>query len=175
MLELILGGARSGKSAFAERSARDSGYECRYIATAQAGDEEMAARIEHHRQQRSGFTQTLEEPLHLASVIANNMADNRCLLVDCLTLWLTNLLLDADSNTFDRERSQLLELLPRVQGHIIFVSNEVGQGVIPIDPLSRRFVDESGRLHQQLAHQCDRVFFVVAGLSQCLKESHAKI
>lgn len=175
MLELILGGARSGKSAFAERRAHDSGYECRYIATAQAGDAEMAARIEHHRQRRSGFTHTIEEPLHLASVIANNMADDRCLLIDCLTLWLTNLLLDADTKTFERERVKLMELIPRARGRIIFVSNEVGQGVVPIDPLSRRFVDESGRLHQQLAQRCDRVFFVVAGLAQCLKESHAKV
>lgn len=175
MLELILGGARSGKSAFAERRARDSGYECRYIATAHAGDDEMAARIEHHRQQRSGFALTIEEPLHLADVIANNMADDRCLLIDCLTLWLTNLLLAGDAQTFERERVQLLELMPRARGHIIFVSNEVGQGIVPIDPLSRRFVDESGRLHQQLAQQCDRVFFVAAGLAQCLKESRAKV
>jgi adenosylcobinamide kinase / adenosylcobinamide-phosphate guanylyltransferase len=175
LLELILGGARSGKSAFAERRARDSGYECRYIATAHAGDDEMAARIDHHRQRRSGFTRTIEEPLYLADVIAKNMADDRCLLVDCLTLWLTNLLLDNDPLTFERERAQLLELLPRVRGHIIFVSNEVGLGIVPVDPLSRRFVDESGRLHQQLAQQCDRVFFVVAGLAQCLKESYAKI
>lgn len=175
MLELILGGARSGKSAFAERQALESAYECRYIATAQAGDAEMAARIEHHRQQRSGFAHTIEEPVHLARVIAEHMAVDRCLLIDCLTLWLTNLLLDADPKTFARERMQLLDLLPRVSGRIIFVSNEVGQGVVPIDPLSRRFVDESGRMHQQLAQQCDSVFFVVAGLAQCLKSPGSTI
>lgn len=168
MLELILGGARSGKSAFAETRAHASGFECRYIATAQAGDAEMAARIAHHREQR-GFVQTIEEPIQLAQVIAAHMADDVCLLVDCLTLWLTNLLLADDVTTFARERAALLQLLPTVRGQVLFVSNEVGQGVVPADALSRRFVDESGRLHQQLALACDRVFFVVAGLPQCLK------
>lgn len=171
MRELILGGARSGKSAFAEQRASAGGLECLYIATATAGDAEMAARIAHHRQRRKGFAQTIEEPIYLARAIAEHMADGRCLVIDCLTLWLTNLLLASDPHIFMREREQLLQLLPGVCGQIIFVGNEVGQGVVPIDPLSRRFVDESGRLHQQLAQLCDRVFFVVAGLPQCLKGS----
>lgn len=169
MIELILGGARSGKSRFAEQRAHDSGKSCIYIATAQPGDAEMAARIDLHRQQRSGFAQTIEEPIALAKTIAENMHDSRCLLIDCLTLWLSNLLLADDSNAFAHERAQLLDVLRGARGHIIFVSNEVGQGVVPADALSRRFVDESGRLHQVLAQVADNVFFVVAGLPQTLK------
>lgn len=173
MIELILGGARSGKSQFAEQRAqasrKSSGKACRYIATAQAGDAEMAARIRLHREQRSGFELTIEEPLALANALAENMDESRCLLVDCLTLWLTNLMLADDPATFTRERAQLFDVLARARGRIIFVSNEVGQGVVPMDALSRRFVDESGRLHQALAQLSTRVFFVTAGLPQLLK------
>lgn len=169
MIDLILGGARSGKSRFAEQRARDSGKHCIYIATAQAGDAEMAARIDRHREQRSGFELTIEEPIALAKVLAENMDASRCLLVDCLTLWLTNLLLADDPDTFARERSALLAVLTQARGQIIFVSNEVGQGIVPADPLSRRFIDESGRLHQALAQIAEHVFFVVAGLPQVLK------
>lgn len=166
-----MGGARSGKSRYAEQRALDSGLDCIYIATAQAGDAEMAARIRHHRELRSGFAATVEEPLALAEIIAQQMASSRCLLVDCLTLWLTNLLLCEDAARFARERAALFDVLAEARGHIVFVSNEVGLGIVPADPLSRRFVDESGRLHQQLAQLCDRVVFVVAGLPQLLKNS----
>lgn len=169
MLELILGGARSGKSYFAEQQANASGLECIYIATAQAGDAEMAERIRRHREQRGGFAQTVEEPIFLARAIAEQMRPSRCLLVDCLTLWLTNLLLADDANTFVRERAELLRVLTRVEGRVLLVSNEVGLGVVPADALSRRFVDESGRLHQQLAALSARTIFVVAGLPQVLK------
>lgn len=167
MLELILGGARSGKSRYAE--ARAQGADCVYIATATAGDGEMATRIAHHRDARGEHWRTIEEPLALAAVLAREAADGRCVLVDCLTLWLTNLLLSDDLEAFARERAALLAWLPQHRGHIVFVSNEVGQGVVPMDALSRRFVDESGRLHQDLAAQCDRVVFVTAGLPQVLK------
>lgn len=169
MLELVLGGARSGKSYYAEQCAIASGLECIYIATAQAGDAEMAARIQHHRERRSGFAETLEEPLQLASILAAQMSASRCLLVDCLTLWLTNLLLLDDEVRFAQEKLALFDVLKNAQGRILFVSNEVGQGVVPADALSRRFVDESGRLHQKLASVCERVVFVVAGLPQILK------
>lgn len=169
MLELVLGGARSGKSRYAEQRAAASGLECIYIATAQAGDGEMAERIRQHREQRSGFVATIEEPLKLADTIAEHMRDARCLLVDCLTLWLTNLLLLDDEEKFAQEKTALFDVLGNVRGQIIFVSNEVGLGVVPMDSLSRRFVDESGRLHQQLASICDRAVFVVAGLPQVLK------
>lgn len=169
MLELILGGARSGKSLLAERLAQASGLECVYIATATALDAEMAERIRHHRARRDAFALTIEEPVRLAATLLEHMQPRRCLLVDCLTLWLTNLLLAEDSATFAREREALLRALARVEGRVLLVSNEVGQGVVPMDALSRRFVDESGRLHQDIAALSQRTIFVVAGLPQILK------
>jgi adenosylcobinamide kinase / adenosylcobinamide-phosphate guanylyltransferase len=169
MLELILGGARSGKSRFAEQQAAASGLECIYVATAQPGDAEMAERIRLHREQRSGFALVIEEPLELARVIAEQMRPDRCLLIDCLTLWLTNIMLHDDAAVFARERQRLLAVLAQATGRVLLVSNEVGLGVVPADALSRRFVDESGRLHQQLAALSQRVIFVVAGLPQVLK------
>lgn len=170
MLELYLGGARSGKSRLAEQRARSSGKRLVYLATATAGDAEMAQRITHHQQQRrhDGW-QTIEEPIALAATLARFNTPDYCVLVDCLTLWLTNLLLAQDSGEFDRQRGALLAMLPSFKGQLIMVSNEVGQGVVPMDALSRRFVDESGFLHQALAAQCDRVVFSIAGLPQVLK------
>ncbi len=167
MRELILGGARSGKSALAEQRAAASGLAITYIATAHALDEEMAARIEHHQQQRPDHWQLVEEPLELAAVLKQHAAPDRCLLVDCLTLWLNNLL--ADDSTFERYRREFLELLPQLPGEIILVSNEVGLGIVPLGELSRRFCDESGRLHQAVAARCERVTFVTAGLPMTLK------
>jgi adenosylcobinamide kinase / adenosylcobinamide-phosphate guanylyltransferase len=169
LLELILGGARSGKSRFAEQRANHSRLECVYIATAQAFDAEMAERIRQHRAQRSGFALTVEEPIHLAAAIERQMRADRCLLVDCLTLWLTNILLHDDASVFAREYERLMQVLTNVEGRVLLVSNEVGQGVVPADPLSRRFVDESGLLHQRVAALSQRVIFVVAGLAQLLK------
>ena len=171
MIELILGGARSGKSRLAERQAADSGLAVHYIATAQAGDEEMAARIARHRAQRPAHWALVEEPLALASVLRERAAADRCLLVDCLTLWLSNLLLDADPQRFSREREALLDCLPQLPGRIILVGNETGLGVVPMGELSRRFVDESGWLHQALAERAQRVIFTVAGLPMVLKET----
>lgn len=168
MRELILGGARSGKSALAERRARDSGLAVCYIATATAGDAEMAARIARHRADRPAHWTTLEEPLALARVLREQARADRCLLVDCLTLWLGNLL-GASAARLERETAALLETLPALPGQILLVSNEVGQGVVPMGELSRRFVDEAGRLHQRLAAICERVTLVVAGLEMPLK------
>lgn len=169
MAELILGGARSGKSALAEHLAAGSGLECVYIATAGIGDAEMAARIEHHRTRRPAHWRTLEAPLALASTLHQEAARGRCLLVDCLTLWLTNLLLLDDETRFAAERDHLLQVVEALPGRILLVSNEVGQGVVPVNALARRFVDEAGWLHQTLARRCERVLFVVAGLPQVLK------
>ena len=168
MKQLILGGARSGKSSLAEKLANDASQDVVYIATAQAGDAEMTARIRHHQQTRPAHWRTVEEPLALAAVAEENAAPGRVLLVDCLTLWMTNLLLDAD-DTLAAETGALLALLPALPGDIIMVSNETGLGVVPADLLSRRFVDETGRLHQRLASICDRVVFTVAGLPQVIK------
>lgn len=170
MLEFYLGGARSGKSRLAELRAVNSGKQKIYLATASAGDGEMSERIRRHREQRHNQQwQTIEEPVNLAATLLANDSSEHCILVDCLTLWLTNLLLNADQQCFLRERQALFDCLGQLQSQVIFVSNEVGQGVVPVDALSRRFVDESGFLHQRLAERVDRVVFTVAGLPQLLK------
>lgn len=169
MHSLILGGARSGKSAWAERLARDSRREVVYVATAQAHDAEMAARIAHHRAQRPTHWQCVEEPLALADVLRAQARADRCVLVDCLTLWLSNLLGDVDPDRYGRERDALLQVLTGLPGNIVFVSNEVGLGIVPMGELTRRFVDEAGRLHQALGAHCERVIFVAAGLPLLLK------
>jgi adenosylcobinamide kinase/adenosylcobinamide-phosphate guanylyltransferase len=172
MRSLILGGARSGKSALAERMAEASGAEIVYVATAQARDAEMAARIAHHRARRPSHWLSVEEPLALADVLRAQARPERCVLVDCLTLWLSNLLGHDDAALFARERAALLDALPALPGTVLLVSNEVGSGVVPMGELSRRFVDEAGRLHQALAAVCERVLFVAAGLPLALKGEH---
>lgn len=169
MRTLILGGARSGKSACAERLAGESGSEVVYIATAQARDDEMTARIAHHRARRPAHWSCVEEPLALAAVLREQARAERCVLVDCLTLWLSNLLGDADAERFQQERDQLLDVLPRLPGTVLMVSNEVGLGVVPMGELARRFVDEAGRLHQSIAALSERVLFVAAGLPFIMK------
>jgi len=169
MRTLILGGARSGKSALAERLADGTGTEVIYIATAQAGDAEMAARIAHHRARRPVQWQCVEEPVQLADVLHEHARAHRCLLVDCLTLWLSNVLGDADAQCFERQRERLLGVLPGLPGDVLMVSNEVGLGVVPMGALTRRFVDEAGRLHQSIAAISERVVFVAAGLPLTLK------
>ena len=170
MIELYLGGARSGKSRLAEQRALSSGQQCIYLATAEAGDDEMIQRIQHHKDSRSTLWQTLEEPLLLAERLREYDSPGHCIVVDCLTLWLSNLLASDQPGQLAIERKALFDLLPDLTGHIIFVSNEVGQGIVPLGKLSRQFVDESGFLHQHIAALSDRVVFVVAGLSQVLKD-----
>lgn len=171
MRTLILGGARSGKSALAERLAVESGHEVVYIATAQAHDEEMATRIAHHRAMRPSHWLSVEEPLALAAALEAHARPGCFVLVDCLTLWLSNLLGSSDAARLAQERDALLHLLPSLKGQLLLVSNEVGLGVVPMGELTRRFVDEAGRLHQALAAQCERVVFVAAGLPMPLKGS----
>jgi adenosylcobinamide kinase / adenosylcobinamide-phosphate guanylyltransferase len=168
MRTLILGGARSGKSALAERLAGDND-DVVYIATAQPGDEEMAARIAHHRERRPLSWRSVEEPIHLAAVLRANARPGRCVLVDCLTLWLSNLLGSPGEQHFEHERHQLLDTLPTLPGEVVMVSNEVGLGVVPMGALTRRFVDEAGRLHQSIAALSERVVFVAAGLPLVMK------
>ncbi|MCD1640028.1 bifunctional adenosylcobinamide kinase/adenosylcobinamide-phosphate guanylyltransferase [Pseudomonas stutzeri] len=172
MLELILGGARSGKSRFAERLAGESGPAVTYIATSQALDGEMTARIAHHRERRPAHWALVEEPLQLARVLCEQAAAGRCLLVDCLTLWLTNLLMLDDAMRLAEERDALLECLDGLPGRILLVSNETGLGVVPLGELTRRYVDEAGWLHQAVAERAQRVTFMVAGLPMTLKEAH---
>ncbi len=169
MLELILGGARSGKSRFAECLAAESGLAVAYIATSQALDGEMTERIAHHRERRPAHWTLVEEPLQLARVLREQAAANRCLLVDCLTLWLTNLLMLDDAVRLAEERDALLECLDGLPGRILLVSNEAGLGVVPLGELTRRYVDEAGWLHQAVAQRAQRVTFMVAGLPMTLK------
>lgn len=169
MKELILGGARSGKSAYAGQRAEQSGLPVIYIATATAGDAEMQARIERHRADRPSHWQVIEEPVALATVLQQQALAGQCVLVDCLTLWLNNLLALQDEAAMQTQLQQLFEVVPSLPGQIIFVSNEVGLGIIPLGELSRRFCDEAGLLHQRLAGLCDSVTFMLAGLPQKLK------
>jgi len=165
--ELILGGARSGKSTLAERRAHAAEGPVTYIATAQAGDAEMRARIEAHRARRPREWQTVEEPTALAQALRAHAAPDRVVVVDCLTLWLANLL-EADER-FESERDALLEALPTLVGEIVLVSNEVGLGIVPDSSLARRFRDAQGWLNQAVAERCERVTFVAAGLPLTLK------
>lgn len=169
MLQLILGGARSGKSRLAEKLAADSGLAVTYIATSQPLDGEMNERIALHRERRPASWGLVEEPLALASTLLDLARPDTCLLVDCLTLWLTNLLLESDPQRLGVERQALLDCLERLPGQVIFVSNETGLGVVPLGELTRRYVDEAGLLHQALAERCQRVVFSVAGLPMILK------
>ncbi len=168
MKELILGGARSGKSRYAEQRASASGDPVTYIATATALDAEMTQRIAHHRARRPASWELCEEPLALAAALERAALPGRCLIVDCLTLWLSNLLAAGEARR-ERECAALLDLLPTLPGAVLLVSNEVGWGIVPDNAAARRFRDEAGRLHQQLATVCDHVTLVVAGLPLALK------
>jgi len=169
MKELIIGGSRSGKSKLAEQHALASGLPVIYIATATAGDGEMATRIAQHQARRSPAWRLVEEPLHLADALLNHAAEESCLLVDCLTLWLSNLLCGNDVEQLQEERDRFLKVLLELPGHIILVANEVGMGIVPMGELSRRFSDEAGSLNQSVATICDEVTLTVAGLPYPLK------
>ena len=167
---LILGGVRSGKSRLAERMASDSGTPVTCIATATAGDDaEMQQRIARHRSRRPSSWHTVEEPTQLACRLRELCAPQHCVIVDCLTLWLTNLLCSTDPACLRGQVDELVETLPRLPGTLILVGNETGLGVVPLGALSRRFVDEAGELHQRLAQRCEQVILTVAGLAQVLK------
>ena len=167
MLQLILGGARSGKSRLAEKLATDSQLQVTYIATSQPLDGEMNERVAHHRARRPAEWALIEEPLELARVLRENASADRCLLVDCLTLWLTNHLLAG--HDVDAECMRLAECLSHPRGPWFVVSNEVGLGIVPDNALSRQFRDAAGRLHQRVASVAERVLFMVAGLPMQVK------
>ncbi len=166
MKELILGGARSGKSAHAQRRAADSGLPVTVIVTGSAGDEEMAERIAHHRATRPADWRVVEAPCSLAAALRAETAMGRCVIVDCLTLWLMNVI---DRN-FAAERQALLDALPGLPGEVLFVANEIGLGIVPLGEETRRFRDEAGRLNQDIAAACERATFVAAGLPLPLKK-----
>lgn len=165
MLTLILGGARSGKSALAENLAESATTAPVYLATSEARDGEMSERIQEHRSRRGPHWSTIEEPLDLAGVLGAQRAD-AVILLDCLTLWLSNMF---EGTTDIRDATdRWLDAIGPAQ-HVIAVSNEIGLGLVPETPLGRRFRDAQGRLNQQVAARADRVLFVAAGLPMVLK------
>ncbi len=166
-LTLILGGARSGKSRKAEELVTVLPRPWIYIATAQAFDAEMQDRIRVHQGGRAEGWVTVEEPLDLVAALNRANATGRPVLVDCLTLWLTNIMLAG--RDVEREAARLLDLLPRLTVPAVLVGNEVGLGIVPDNRLSRLFRDHAGRLHQDIARIADNVLFMAAGLPMQLK------
>lgn len=166
-ITLVLGGARSGKSRYAERLVEAAAGSGTYCATAEAGDAEMAARIAAHRSRRGPFWRTIEAPLTLVRAIDAEAAPESPVLVDCLTVWLSNLLLA--SKELEEETRALCRTLREAAGPVVLVSNEVGMGLVPETPLGRRFRDAAGWLNQDVAALADRVVFVAAGLPLMLK------
>jgi adenosylcobinamide kinase/adenosylcobinamide-phosphate guanylyltransferase len=166
-LTLVLGGARSGKSRHAERLVLESGLAPVYVATGEALDDEMAARIARHRARRGSIWRTVEEPLDLAGALLKECDRGRAVLVDCLTLWLTNLMVA--ERPVSAEMRRLVELLSALPGMLVLVSNEVGLGVVPSDAMARAFIDHAGWLHQSIAERADIVVFMTAGLPLHLK------
>ena len=164
---LVLGGARSGKSRYAEGLVDRHPGRRTYLATAEVLDAEMAARVEAHRDRRDSDWKTVEEPLALAAAIKAETEQGAAVLVDCLTLWLGNLL--GRERDAEQEIDGLIAAIGQFGGPVVFVSNEVGLGIVPDNALARRFRDLAGTLHQRLAEKADRVVFVAAGLPMNLK------
>lgn len=167
-ITLVLGGARSGKSAFAE-SLVGSRHQAIYVATGQAFDDEMRQRIERHRRRRGHHWTTVEEPLDLGGALTQYAVPGKVVLVDCLTLWLSNLL--HHDRDLDAESAILVESLAAARAPVLLVSNEVGLGIVPESPATRVFRDAAGRLHQHIATVAQRVYLVVAGLPMLIKDS----
>jgi adenosylcobinamide kinase/adenosylcobinamide-phosphate guanylyltransferase len=176
-ITLVIGGARSGKSRFAEKLALqlcdDHAYLPYYVATSQARDAEMHTRIQHHQARRDDRWTTLEEPLQLAELISQYSTPGRVLLVDCLTLWLSNLM--EDQAHLPSQTESLQAALKQSSGPVILVSNEVGQGIVPDNKLARDFRDEAGLLNQAIAHTAGTVYFIVAGHPVSLKSHQENI
>lgn len=164
---LVLGGARSGKSSYAEKMAQSSGLQPFYLATGRAFDEEMENRIAIHRNRRGSDWQTVEEPLDLVGALTLHVAVDRFVLVDCLTLWLTNLMMAERDVAV--ETAGLVAMLPDLAGPVVFVSNEVGFGIVPENRMAREFRDHAGFLHQAVAAVADEVYLIAAGLPLKMK------
>lgn len=169
MIHFILGGARSGKSRFAETRVLASGKKAVYIATSPVVDDETAQRIAHHQARRDERWQTVEETTAVADALQKLDNPNSAILVDCLTLWLGNCLFADDKTLWQVQRQALLATLPILKAEVFLVSNEIGSGVIPMGVETRKFVDELGFLHQEIAQLADRASLLVAGLEQRLK------
>lgn len=166
---LILGGARSGKSRHAESLARGHKGRLIYIATAEVTDEEMRARIDRHRQERGPGWETVEAPVDLVSALRKADAANAFVLVECITVWVNNLMYHGKDVASEVKR--LCAALAETRGRIAIVSNEVGLGIVPDNALARAFRDEAGRANQALAEAADEVVFIAAGLPLTLKKA----
>lgn len=188
-IHLILGGARSGKSAYAEKLAIESGLPVTYIATAQVYDDEFKARVQHHKERRPSDWELVEVPhflsdalkyagleanIHAASEASKNARAKQCVIIDCLTLWLAQCICPecapAEGINWQQQRENFLHLLPNLNADIILVSNEVGMGIVPLGEINRQFQDEQGRLNQAVAAIANKVTFVTAGLPLKLKD-----
>ncbi|GAB3094472.1 bifunctional adenosylcobinamide kinase/adenosylcobinamide-phosphate guanylyltransferase [Aestuariicella hydrocarbonica] len=173
MKQLIFGGARSGKSRLAEHLTGLYGDTIAYIATADAQfhDAEMTARVVHHRQQRPPHWHTLEVPCELGASLRAEASNYDAIIVDCLTLWLTNCLMAEERHPdfWSQQKQRFLSALDEIRTPVILVSNEVGMGIVPLGELNRRFVDEAGFLNQATARLCDRVIFTAAGCPLVMK------
>lgn len=179
-ITLILGGARSGKSRYAEKLATESGLPVTYIATAQVYDDEFQQRIALHQQSRPAHWKTVETHHHLAITLLAETHANNCVIVDCLTLWLAQCIcpdcvptehVENTAQFWQNARKDFLAALPNCQGNIILVSNEVGMGIVPLGAINRQFQDEQGRLNQAIAQLAHEVIFVAAGLPLKLKSA----
>lgn len=170
---LITGGARSGKSRYAEERAAEAGARRLYVATAEAKDGEMERRIAEHRKRRGGEWTTVEEPIEISNELLRRRAAVDCALVDCLTLWLSNLLLRQDESAAAKKIDELIDTLKLLDFHVFLVTNELGSGVVPDNPLARQFRDLVGRANQRIAQAADEVVLMVAGLPVIVKKKSA--
>lgn len=172
-IHLILGGARSGKSAYAEKLAADSGLAVTYIATAQVYDAEFAQRVDHHKIRRPAHWSTIEQAFALGETLKQLAKPNHCIIIDCLTLWLAQCICPdcerPQNLSWQAERQALLNALADLPGKILIVSNEVGMGIVPLGEINRQFQDEQGRLNQAVAKIANKVSFIAAGLPLLLK------
>ena len=163
---LIIGGARSGKSRYALELAKAyPGGEKTFIATCVPRDDEMKERVERHRKERGAGWKTLEIPVHIPDAITQNSRGAGLILIDCLTLWIANLIFESkDEPSINEHLDRLIESIRKADSPVILVSNEVGCGIVPENPLARRFRDIAGRVNQQVASVCSTVFWMVAGI-----------
>jgi adenosylcobinamide kinase/adenosylcobinamide-phosphate guanylyltransferase len=166
---LVLGGARSGKSSWALRYAEETYESYLFLATAEVRDDEMAERVRRHKASRGPAWKLVEEPLEIAGVLRANVARVNVVLIDCMTIWLSNILLTKGRKAVGLYQERLLEALSRRRGAVIMVSNEVGTGIVPEHPLGREFRDLAGILNQKLAAMADRVVMTVAGIPIYIK------
>ena len=170
-VSLVLGGARSGKSRYGEALVEKAAARALYLATAEARDAEMAERIRRHRARRGTRWTTIEEPRALTDRLRTEARADRPILVDCLTLWLANLM--EAGGDIEEDTAALVAALPGLGGPVVFIANEVGLGIVPENALARAFRDHAGRLNQMMAASADRVVFIAAGLPLILKDKNA--